>query len=63
MDEVAETMDGTSAAQRGAMDLPPANLAEQLRQWAAASDAVAARFGAPGDVWSQSVKLGGRHVL
>jgi hypothetical protein len=49
MDAVAETMDGTSAAQRGVMDLPPADLAEQLRQWAAASDAVAARFGAPGD--------------
>jgi hypothetical protein len=49
MDRVAETMDGTSAPWCAAKDLPPADLAEQLRQWAAASDAVVARFAAPGD--------------
>ncbi len=49
MDGGPLSMPDTSVLPRGAGDLPPADLAEQMRQWAAASEAVAARFGAPGD--------------
>jgi hypothetical protein len=49
MDGRPEAVVDTSALPRRSGDLAPADLAEQLRQWAAASDAVVARFGAPGD--------------
>jgi hypothetical protein len=49
MDGRLEAVVGTSALPRRSGDLGPADLAEQLQQWAAASDSVVARFGAPGD--------------
>jgi hypothetical protein len=49
MDGRLEVLAGTSALRPGAADVPAADLAAQMRQWAAASDAVALRFGAPGD--------------
>jgi hypothetical protein len=49
MDGRLKLLAGTSALRPGAADVPAAELAEQMRQWAAASDAVALRFGAPGD--------------